>query len=625
MAGPKVGPAVAANVDPATADVPVGGYVCSSAAVTFDADRPVTTLKVRNAGDRPIQVGSHFHFFEVNRALEFDRAAAFGLRLNIPSSTATRFEPGDEREVQLVPYGGKRAVYGFNNLVDGPTAGQDAATVKSRAVALAAKRGFRSTIGREVASKRQILESRATMPTMSRQEYVGLFGPTTGDRIRLGDTGLFVEIERDLRGGYGDELVFGGGKSMREGMGMDNQVTRAGGAPDLVITNVTVIDAVLGVVKADVGIRDGRISAIGKAGNPQTMDRVTPGLEIGLATDAISGSHLILTAAGIDTHIHFISPQQAQAALSNGTTTLIGGGTGPSDGSYATTVTSGPGNISMMLRAFENWPLNVGILGKGHGHGKAALVEQIEAGAVGVKCHEDWGTTPAVLRSALTVADEMDMQVCIHTDTLNESGFVDDSIEAFEGRTVHSFHTEGSGGGHAPDIIKIAGLPNVLPSSTNPTLPYGINSQAELYDMIMVCHHLSPDIPSDVAFTESRIRAETIAAENVLQDLGVISMFSSDSQAMGRIGECWLRCIQTADAMKTGRGKLPEDAPGNDNFRVLRYVAKITINPAITHGIARTCWARSRSARSPTSCCGSRRSSAPSPRSSSRTASSAGR
>jgi urease subunit alpha len=424
------------------------------------------------------------------------------------------------------------------------------------------------------------------MATISRQEYVGLFGPTTGDRIRLGDTGLFVEIERDLRGGYGDEIVFGGGKSMREGMGMDNQVTRAGGAPDLVITNVTVIDAIQGVVKADVGIKDGRICAIGKAGNPQTMDRITPGLEVGLATDAISGSHLILTAGGIDTHIHFISPQQAQAALSNGTTTLIGGGTGPSDGSNATTVTSGPGNITTMLRAFENWPINVGILGKGHGHGKAALMEQIEAGAVGVKCHEDWGTTPAVLRSALTVADETDTQVCIHTDTLNESGFVDDSIEAFEGRAVHSFHTEGSGGGHAPDIIKISGLPNVLPSSTNPTLPYGINSQAELYDMIMVCHHLSPDVPSDVAFAESRIRAETIAAENVLQDMGVISMFSSDSQAMGRIGECWLRCIQTADAMKTGRGKLPEDAPGNDNFRVLRYVAKITINPAITHGLA---------------------------------------
>ena len=424
------------------------------------------------------------------------------------------------------------------------------------------------------------------MATISRNEYVGLFGPTTGDRIRLGDTGLFVEIERDLRGAPGDEIVFGGGKSLREGMGMDNRITRAGGAPDLVITNVTIIDAILGVVKADVGIKDGRICGIGKAGNPQVMDGITPGLECGLATDAISGAHLILTAAGIDSHIHFISPQQAYAALSNGTTTLIGGGTGPSDGSNATTVTPGPGNIRTMLRAFEGWPVNVGILGKGHGHGKAALVEQVEAGAVGFKCHEDWGTTPAVLRSALTVADEMDVQVCIHTDTLNESGFVEDTIAAFEGRTVHSFHTEGSGGGHAPDIIKISGLPNVLPASTNPTLPYGINSQAELYDMIMVCHHLSPDIPSDVAFTESRIRAETIAAENVLHDLGVISMMSSDSQAMGRIGECWLRTIQTADAMKTGRGKLPEDAKGNDNFRVLRYVAKITINPAIAHGIS---------------------------------------
>jgi urease subunit alpha len=424
------------------------------------------------------------------------------------------------------------------------------------------------------------------MATISRSEYVGLFGPTVGDRIRLGDTNLFVEIERDLRGAPGDEIVFGGGKSLREGMGMDNRITRDGGAPDLVITNVTIIDAKLGVVKADVGVKDGHICAIGKAGNPQTMSGITKGLECGLATDAISGAHLILTAGGIDTHIHFISPQQAYAALSNGTTTLIGGGTGPSDGSNATTVTPGPGNIRVMLRAAEGLPVNVGFLGKGHGHGRAALVEQIKAGAVGFKCHEDWGTTPAVLRSALTVADEMDVQVCIHTDTLNESGFVEDTIDAFEGRAVHSFHTEGSGGGHAPDIIRVAGLPNVLPSSTNPTLPYGINSQAELYDMIMVCHHLSPDIPSDVAFAESRIRAETIAAENVLHDLGVISMFSSDSQAMGRVGECWLRCIQTADAMKTGRGKLPEDAKGNDNFRVLRYVAKITINPAITHGIS---------------------------------------
>jgi len=424
------------------------------------------------------------------------------------------------------------------------------------------------------------------MAEISRAEYVGMYGPTAGDRVRLGDTNLFVEIERDLRGPPGDEVVFGGGKSMREGMGMDNLITRDGGAPDLVITNVTIIDAVLGVVKADVGIKDGKICGIGKSGNPQTMDGITPDLEVGLATDAISGAHLILTAGGIDSHIHFISPQQAEAALSNGTTTLIGGGTGPSDGSNATTVTPGAANIAAMLRAAEGMPVNIGLLAKGHGHARAPLIEQIEAGACGFKCHEDWGTTPAVLRAALTIADEMDVQVCMHTDTLNESGFVEQTIDAFEGRTIHSFHTEGSGGGHAPDIIKVAGLPNVLPSSTNPTLPFGINSQAELYDMIMVCHHLNPDIPSDVAFAESRIRAETIAAENVLHDMGVISMFSSDSQAMGRVGECWLRTIQTADAMKTGRGKLKEDAPGNDNFRVLRYVAKITINPAIAHGVS---------------------------------------
>src|SRR6478736_4756419 len=396
------------------------------------------------------------------------------------------------------------------------------------------------------------------MATISRNEYVNLFGPTVGDRIRLGDTGLFVEIERDLRGRFGDEIVFGGGKSLREGMGMDNRLTRKAGAPDLVITNVTIIDAVQGVVKADVGFRDGRISAIGKAGNPQTMDRVTPGLEIGLATDAISGSHLILTAAGIDTHIHFISPQQAEAALSNGTTTLIGGGTGPSDGSNATTVTPGPGNIEMMLKSFEGWPVNVGILGKGHGHGKAALVEQIEAGAVGFKCHEDWGTTPAVLRSALTVADQMDVQVCMHTDTLNESGFVEDTIAAFEGRTIHSFHTEGCGGGHAPDIIKVAALPNVLPASTNPTLPYTRNTIEEHLDMLMVCHHLNPDIPEDVAFADSRIRAETIAAEDVLQDLGIFAITSSDSQAMGRVGEVIIRTWQVADKMKKQRGVLKD-------------------------------------------------------------------
>ena len=422
------------------------------------------------------------------------------------------------------------------------------------------------------------------MAEISRREYTNLFGATTGDRIRLGDTGLYIEIEKDLRG-YGDEVVFGGGKSIREGMGLDNEVTSAQGAPDLVITNVTIVDAIQGVIKADVGIKDGRICGIGRAGNPNTMDGITPSLVIGNATDAIAGEHLILTAGGVDTHIHFISPQQVYAGLSNGVTTFFGGGVGPSDGTNATTVTPGPWNLARMLQAAEGLPVNVGFLGKGHAHGAAPLVEQVEAGAVGFKCHEDWGTTPAVIRSALKVADDMDVQVCIHTDTLNESGFVEDTIAAFEGRTIHTFHTEGSGGGHAPDIIRVAALPNVLPSSTNPTLPYGINTQAELFDMIMVCHHLNPDVPSDVAFAESRIRAETIAAENVLHDLGVISMFSSDSQAMGRAGENWLRAIQTADAMKKGRGKLPEDATRNDNFRVLRYVAKITINPAITQGI----------------------------------------
>jgi urease subunit alpha len=423
------------------------------------------------------------------------------------------------------------------------------------------------------------------MAEISRREHASLFGPTMGDRIRLGDTDLYVEIEQDLRG-FGDEVVFGGGKSIREGMAFDNTLTSAAGAPDLVITNVTIIDAILGVVKADVGVKNGLICGIGKAGNPNTMDSITPSLALGNATDAVSGEHCILTAGGIDTHIHFVSPQQIHAGLSNGVTTFIGGGIGPTDGTNATTVTSGPWNIEMMLRAAEGLPANIGFLGKGHAHGTEPLVEQIEAGAIGFKCHEDWGTTPAVIRSALAVADDLDVQVSIHTDTLNESGFVEDTIAAFEGRTIHTFHTEGSGGGHSPDIIKVAGEPNVLPSSTNPTLPYGINTQAELFDMIMVCHNLNPAVASDVAFAESRVRAETIAAENVLHDMGVISMFSSDAQAMGRAGENWLRAIQTADAMKKGRGKLPEDSPRNDNFRVLRYVAKITINPAITQGIA---------------------------------------
>ena len=424
------------------------------------------------------------------------------------------------------------------------------------------------------------------MTEISRQEYAGLFGPTVGDKIRLGDTDLFIEVERDLRV-LGDEAIYGGGKTLRDGMGVNNQLTSKGGALDLVITNVTVLDAVLGVVKADVGIKDGLIVGVGKAGNSATMDGVTPGLDVGPATDAISGEQLILTAGGIDTHVHYVAPQQAYAALSNGVTTFFGGGVGPTDGSNGTSITSGPWHIEMMLRSFEGLPVNFGILAKGSSAGEAALVEQVLAGAAGFKIHEDWGATPASIRAALAVADSMDVQVSVHTDTQNEAGFVEDTIAAFDGRTIHTFHSEGAGGGHSPDLLRVVGEDNVLPSSTNPTLPYGLNTAGELFDMIMVVHNLNPRVPSDVAFTESRIRAETMAAENVLHDLGAISMFSSDSQAMGRVGENWLRVMQTADAMKKARGKLPEDAAGHDNFRVLRYVAKITINPAIASGAAR--------------------------------------
>lgn len=423
------------------------------------------------------------------------------------------------------------------------------------------------------------------MPTISRKEYASLFGPTTGDKIRLGETDLYIEIEQDLRG-YGDEAVYGGGKSLRDGMGANNQCSRDQGVLDLVITNVTIVDAKLGVIKADVGIKDGLISGIGKSGNPAIMSGITPGMTVGLSTDAISGEHLILTAAGIDSHIHLISPQQAYAALSNGITTFFGGGIGPTDGTNGTTVTAGPKNMRAMLRTWEGIPVNIGLLGKGNAYSKAPLEEQIIAGAVGLKVHEDWGATPNSLRHALRTADDMDIQVSVHTDSLNEAGYVENTIAAFEGRTIHTFHTEGAGGGHAPDIIKVASQPNVLPSSTNPTLPFGINSQAELFDMIMVCHNLNPNVAADVSFAESRVRPETIAAENILHDMGVISMFSSDSQAMGRVGENWLRLVQTAHAMKVARGKLPEDNPNNDNFRVLRYVAKITINPAITQGVS---------------------------------------
>lgn len=423
------------------------------------------------------------------------------------------------------------------------------------------------------------------MATISRQDNNNLFGPTVGDKIRLGDTDLYIEIEKDLRV-YGDEAVYGGGKTIRDGMGLANTMTSDEGALDLVITNVTIIDAKVGIVKADVGIKDGKIVGVGKAGNPNIMDGVHPDLVIGAATDAISGEHLILTAGAIDGHVHMIAPQQAYAALSNGITTLVGGGIGPSDGTNGTTITSGVWNVQRILQSVEGLPVNIGLLGKGNCSVARPVEEQIEAGVCGLKIHEDWGSTPAAIRNTMSVADRYDVQVAIHTDTLNEGGYVEDTIAAIDGRTIHTYHTEGAGGGHAPDLIKMASMFNVLPSSTNPTIPFGVNSQAELFDMIMVCHNLNPKIPSDVAFAESRVRAETQAAENVLHDLGVFSMVSSDSQAMGRVGESVMRTFQMASYMKEVRGKLPQDSANNDNFRVLRYIAKVTINPAITYGFS---------------------------------------
>ena len=430
------------------------------------------------------------------------------------------------------------------------------------------------------------------MATIGKRAYAEMFGPTVGDRVRLADTELIIEVEKDftlLAGGYGEEAKFGGGKTIRDGMSQSQRTRdgtgtgpQAGGAVDTVMTNALIIDH-WGIVKADIGLKDGRIVAIGKAGNPDTQ----PGIDIiiGPGTEVISCEGNIVTAGGIDTHIHFIAPQQIEEALASGITTMIGGGTGPATGTFATTCTPGAWNIERMMQAADAFPMNLGFLGKGNAALPGSLHEQINAGAIGLKLHEDWGTTPAAIDNCLNVAEETDTQVAIHTDTLNESGFVEDTVAAFKGRTIHTFHTEGAGGGHAPDILKVVGEANVLPSSTNPTRPYTINTLDEHVDMLMVCHHLDPSIPEDLAFAESRIRKETIAAEDILHDLGAISMFSSDSQAMGRVGEVILRCWQTAHKMKVQRGKLPGDTERNDNARVKRYIAKLSINPAIAHGI----------------------------------------
>ncbi len=417
--------------------------------------------------------------------------------------------------------------------------------------------------------------------TISRATYADMFGPTTGDRLRLADTDLIIEVERDLTI-YGEEVKFGGGKVIRDGMGQ-SQISRAGGSMDTVITNALIVDH-SGIYKADVGLRDGRIAGIGKAGNPDTQPGVT--LIIGPSTEIIAGEGKILTAGGMDAHIHFICPQQIEDALASGVTTMLGGGTGPAHGTLATTCTPGPWHISRMLQSFEGLPMNLALSGKGNASLPEGLEEMVRAGACALKLHEDWGTTPAAIDCCLGVADAMDVQVMIHTDTLNESGFVENTLAAFKGRTIHAFHTEGAGGGHAPDILKVVSAPNVIPSSTNPTRPYTRNTVEEHLDMLMVCHHLDNKVPEDVAFAESRIRKETIAAEDILHDMGAMSIISSDSQAMGRVGEVIIRCWQTADKMKKQRGRLPEETGDNDNFRVRRFIAKYTINPAIAHGVS---------------------------------------
>ncbi|TGZ83561.1 urease [Ascodesmis nigricans] len=553
----------------------------SAGVIKLSEGRKRRRLKVTNVGDRPVQVGSHYHFIEVNPKLEFDRIQSYGYRLDIPAGTAVRFEPGDCKTVTMVEIGGKKIIAGGSDLATGVV---DLKRVEEILKNIQ-KAGF-------MHQEAPVLEVEEKMfATMQRESYVGMFGPTTEDLVRLGDTELWVRVEKDLTC-YGDECAFGGGKTVRDGMG------QASGRSDdecldLVIANALIIDWT-GIYKADVGVKKGMIIAIGKAGNPDMMDGVTEGMIVGSNTDVISAEGKILTAGGIDSHIHYICPQQAPEALSSGVTTLIGGGTGPSTGTNATTCTPSAHYIHQMLKATDTIPLNIGLTGKGNDSSPVGLIDQIRAGVMGLKLHEDWGSTPSAINTCLSVCDDYDIQCLIHTDTLNESGFVEQTIGAFKGRTIHTYHTEGAGGGHAPDIISVVSNPNVLPSSTNPTRPYTANTLDEHLDMLMVCHHLSKSIPEDVAFAESRIRAETIAAEDVLHDTGAISMMSSDSQAMGRVGEVITRTWKTAHKNKLQRGALPEDISSTtnnadiipDNFRVKRYISKYTINPAISHGIS---------------------------------------
>ncbi|XP_057776932.1 urease [Salvia miltiorrhiza] len=556
-----------------------GELICGPGHITINLGRKGVVLKVTNTGDRPVQVGSHYHFIEVNPHLVFDRRRAYGKRLNIPAGTAIRFEPGDTKSVSLVSIGGNQIIRGGNNIADAPV--HDSRITSVMKAVHEERYGFS-----EEADAREFLieEGSSACHLMSHENYANMYGPTTGDKVRLGDTDLLAEIESDFAV-YGDESVFGGGKVLRDGMGQGCGYQSCD-CLDTVITNAVVIDYT-GIFKADIGIKDGYISSIGKAGNPDIMHGVSNDMIIGVNTEVIAGEGMIVTAGAIDCHVHFICPQLAYEAITSGITTLVGGGTGPAHGTRATTCTPAPFHMKLMLQSTDDLPLNFGFTGKGNSSKAEGLHEIIKAGAMGLKLHEDWGTTPAAIDKCLTVADLYDIQVNIHTDTLNESGFVEHTIAAFKDRTIHTYHSEGAGGGHAPDIIKVCGVKNVLPSSTNPTRPFTINTVDEHLDMLMVCHHLDKDIKEDVAFAESRIRAETIAAEDILHDMGAISIISSDSQAMGRIGEVICRTWQTAHKMKLIRGELESSAPGNDNLRIKRYIAKYTINPAIACGFSK--------------------------------------
>ncbi|KAL9714449.1 Urease [Leucoagaricus gongylophorus] len=551
-----------------------GAIIANDQEIFLNRGRKRIQLCVTNTGDRPIQVGSHYHFVETNRALSFDRLKSCGKRLDIAAGTAVRFEPGDTKTVTLVSIAGNKYISGGNGLATGYVDALNEATVLENIM----KGGFAHIP--EPAAWEIKMDTK-----IGRETYISMFGPTVGDRVRLGDTELWIEVEHDETA-YGDEVKFGGGKTIREGMG---QATNRSSEEtvDLVITNALIIDW-SGIYKADIGVKNGLICGIGKAGNPDVMAHVHPALVIGSSTEIIAGEKLLITAGALDVHVHYICPQQVEEALASGTTTMIGGGTGPSAGTNATTCTSSPFYMQHMLLATDGLPMNFGFTGKGNDSGPTAMEEIVRAGAAGLKLHEDWGSTPTTIRNCLDVAEKYDVQVNIHTDTLNESGFVESTIAAFGGRTIHTYHSEGAGGGHAPDIIVVCGQNNVLPSSTNPTRPYAKNTLDEHLDMLMVCHHLDRSIPEDLAFAESRIRAETVAAEDVLHDMGAISMISSDSQAMGRVGEVISRTWRTASKMREVRGPLASlgDRQGKDNARVKRYIAKYTVNPAITHGIS---------------------------------------